>query len=331
MQASQRLFFQMVCGGLAAFALTGCATTARDEQVRALTETFAEAFKTANAAGQPLIDDLAAAERDAGQRAAVLRAKGKTVPDGATVGCPATEIAWQESGRNTGFIRGFCVADAPYFATVSEPPAAKTMRDGLDVVQRYSGVLLLLTSGGNIASAEAQLTQLSGNVSALLAFVPATQPYLVATGAALAELKPLLDNAAQRNNNDEVRRLLISGAPQVKKLLGALRSGAAEMFNSLAETSARAALSPAALDSAELTRANIARIESYRIGVANFVVLLDELQNALADAVAAAEAPAGQLSVASLTDTSVRLRIEADAVRRAWSALRSGPGVTEQR
>ena len=289
-----------------------------------MTETFAEAFTAANAAGQPLIDDLAAAERDIGQRAAVSRAKGAELPPAALVGCPASEVSWQELGHGRGFMRGFCLADAPYFATVGEPPVATTYRAALDVVQRYSGVLLLLTSGGNIAPAEAQLGQLTGNVGALLAFVPATQPYLAAAGAALTQLQPLLEAAARSHNNAEVRRLLIEGAPQLNELLAALRQGAVEMFNSLADASARAALAPAALDRPELAAADLARIETYRVGVANFIVLLGGVQSAFRDAVKAAAAPPGQVSVAALAETSVRLRVDAEAVRRTWSALRAG-------
>jgi hypothetical protein len=101
------------------------------------------------------------------------------------------------------------------------------------VIGQYADVLLLMAEGRNIPEAEAELHALSGNITALIGFIPGTQPYLVAFDAALQQLKPLIDAAAQRANDREVKRLLVEGAPHVYELIDAMKLGATAMFNGL--------------------------------------------------------------------------------------------------
>src|SRR5690242_534883 len=150
--------------------LMGCASQAPVGQLRV----FGEAFQATNAAAQPLIDDLALAERQIGRSNAVARAKGMGGATGA--GCPATEVNWQNVSGSSGFIRGFCAPDAIYFATVSEPPATFAFRRGMVVIGQYADVLLLMAEGRNIPEAEAQLYALSGNITAVIGFIPGAQP-----------------------------------------------------------------------------------------------------------------------------------------------------------
>jgi hypothetical protein len=295
----------------------GCASQAPVGQLRV----FGEAFQAADAAAQPLIDDLALAERQIGRSNAVARAKGEIQTTG--VGCPKTEVNWQLAGES-GFIRNFCAPDAIYFATVSEPPATYALRNGMAVIGQYADVLLLMAEGRNIPEAEAQLHALSGNITALIGFIPGAQPYLVAFDAALQQLKPLIDAAAQRANDKEVKRLLVEGAPHVYELIDAMKDGAKAMFNGLTDEAAKNAILPASLDNPALAEADIQRIEAYRIGVSNYDVLLDELKSTLESAVQAVQADDPQISVAALASASFRLRTQAEAVRLAWARLRSG-------
>ena len=58
--------------------LSGCATQAPVTEVRLISDSF----KTLDAASQPLLDDLAAAEREQGKRAALIRAQQRTAATG---------------------------------------------------------------------------------------------------------------------------------------------------------------------------------------------------------------------------------------------------------
>jgi hypothetical protein len=77
---------------------TGCATMAPVDETRL----FSKAFTAVDGASQPLLDDLAAAERRQGRD----NAKTKAEKNKYTGDCQG--ILWAESG----FIEGFCVADA---------------------------------------------------------------------------------------------------------------------------------------------------------------------------------------------------------------------------
>jgi len=171
---------------------------------------------------------------------------------------------------------------------------------------------------------QAQIQTLGNNIGSLLAFIPGAQPYVAAIGPILDGLKPIIAAAAQQENNKEVTRLLVEGAPKVKDLIAKLQDGAAAMFANLTDAAARHATSAEVRRNPDLAKPDIARMETYRASVSNYVYLLDGLKSALDDAVAAAEQPASPVTLASLAEKSSQLAAQAEAVRRTWSALRSG-------
>jgi hypothetical protein len=172
------------------------------------------------------------------------------VPDEAAyAACPRSDQRWQEVGSGTGFIRGYCLSDAAYFASLGEPPATQAFRGGLAVLGKYVDVLIFLAEGRNLEELHAQLDSLSSTIGQVLAFLPgggaAAGP---AIGGALGALKPLIDAAAQQGNDQEIKRLVLAGAPHARQLIDRLRDAAPLMFNVLTASAARAAVSPAALD-----------------------------------------------------------------------------------
>jgi len=135
-------------------ALASCASAQPVDQVRY----FSQAFGTVNTVGQPLLDDLAIAERRQGREVATRRANGKSLAPG---GCPADEVPWQKvTGDASGFINGFCLPDAPYFADLGDPPATQQLRGGLSVIERYAEVQSILTEGRNVDAAIGQVDAL---------------------------------------------------------------------------------------------------------------------------------------------------------------------------
>jgi hypothetical protein len=285
-------------------ALTACTTAPVQE-----TKYFSQALTAANSAGQPLLDDLATAERQQGQQRAVRAAKAGT----ACAGSPAAP--WQIVG-NGGFIRGFCVTDAAYFSELTEPPATAQFRGALQVIQQYADALSDLAEGQSAAATRADVQTLAQNVAGLLSIASP-----VVSGA-LNELKPLLDQAVQAASADEERRLIKQGAPIVGKLIDSLRQATPAIFNTLIEEPA-VRLTTVDLGQPTSSSADLNRIENYRHIIADYVVLLGKLGKAWEMLVAAVNQP-DTISLADLAASSAQLNADADAIRHSLAALRRG-------
>ena len=295
----------------AALLLSGCMSAPVD-QIRY----FSQAFAAVNTVGQPLLDDLAIAERAQGKQIAQRRAQGES--EVGSVGCPKERVPWQVLAGSAGFMRGYCLPDSGYFSDLGDPPATAQLRGGLIVIERYAAVLSLLADGRNVDGAIGEIGALGQEVGGLLAVAGvAEQPI----GAALLALQPILASAARQANAAEARRLILEGAPKVSALLAALYGAAPAMFDTLIEASAQRAV---LLEQPGPVAAEVARIEAYRVAVANYVVLLQQLQSAWDATLAAATAPQGQAGVASLVAQMAALRSNAEAARRVFAVLRMG-------
>lgn len=303
---------------LAVAALLVACATAPVDQIRH----FSQAFNSVNTVGQPLLDDLAVAERAQGRRVAVARAKRET-QDGKAA-CTPHASAWQPVPGSDGFIRGFCPQDAAYFSDLADPPATAALRGALHLVERYAEILSALAEGRNIDEALGQVDALAKNLSGLLSVAGGPAAPL---GLVLAPLQPILEHAARQSNAAEARRLIVAGAPHVSKVITGLRDAVPPMFNTLISRSA-IQLTAEASGSPAAAAPELARIAAYRQAVADYAVLLDRLQSAWELAAAAAAAPSGgSRTLVSLVQQTSALKADAEAARRALAALRTGvPG-----
>jgi hypothetical protein len=125
---------------------------------------------------------------------------------------------------------------------------------------------------------------------------------------------------------DEMKRLVLTGAPHVTKLIASLKEGAPAVFNTLILQSVRGVTSAEALKSATIAKTHLDRISTYRVAVSNYVVMLGELQNTFDELVTAVQLPRNAASVAFVAEKSARLAVHADAWRRIYSTLR-GAGI----
>ncbi len=294
---------------LATLLLGGCATTpAPLEQIKF----FSQAFAAVNTVGQPLLDELAVAERAQGKRVAARRAKDAAQNPPVGRGCEKADAAWVATGDAAlGFIGGYCLEDAGYYATVGDPPATAHLRGGLRVIERYAEVLTALAEGRNIDQAIGEVNALGQELSGLLAL----GGLQVALAPALQALQPVLANVARNANAEEARRLIVEGAPKVSTLLQALREAAPDTFNTLVSELRRASSASAAAAAA------VKEIEARRVAVSQYVVLLGRLQQAWDATVEAAKNPGGS-RLTDLVARTAQVRAEADAVRRSLAALR---------
>lgn len=297
---------------LSALLLGGCATTpAPVEQIKF----FSQAFATVNTVGQPLLDELALAERAQGKRVAEGRAKDAASSPPIGRGCEKTDAAWIIAGDpSLGFIGGFCIEDAGYYAPVGDPPATGSLRGGLRVIERYAEVLTALAEGRNIDQAIGEVNALGQELGGLLAM----GGLQVTLKPALQALQPVLADVARNANAQEARRLIVEGAPKVSTLIQALREAAPDAFNTLVSELRRASRVSAT------AAATLKEIEARRVAVSQYVVLLGRLQQAWDATVAAAQNPGGS-RLTDLVAKTAQLRSEADAVRRSLAALRVNP------
>ncbi len=305
--------------GLAVAFVAGCAT-APVAEIRQ----FNAAFVAVDQVGQPLLDDLSQAERAQGRGIAARRAQGKTTLGAAL--CPTSDVPWQEVPNSGGFIAGYCLPDAPYFASVGDPPATKIFRGALSIVGNYASVLVALAENRNVEGGIAEINQALGDAGAVLKVVGLASS-MSPIGAVVGQLEPILRKLAEAGNVETVRKLIQDGNPKVEALIVALRDAAPAMFNTITEAHATKLTSEAAENPA-VAEPLLNQIGVYRRVVSDYVVLLDQLYGAWRATVAAVEQPEGRGGQSDLIRRSAEIRSFADSVRRALSALRTGGSPT---
>lgn len=311
----------------------GCASGPPVAEVRMV----AKAFNDLSAASQPLLDDMALAERDQGKTAAEVRAEERSQGDTAAPATAASKASADfvpaercpeillVGGEREGFPRvqnGFCLEDSYYYSELADPPATRAFRRAFAAVGNYTELLVLLAEGRNIDEARGQLGTLAGNVAAALEAVGVGGAG-VGMKAALQALDPLIKLAAQQANAVELERVVREDEPKVEKLILALRAFARELFRTLTEAPF-ARFNTAGLENREIADVEAKRIEGYRVAVSNYVVLLDRYRELLADVVAAYDKPRNPVTLADLADRSAQLSAQADLWRRTLAGLRTG-------
>lgn len=308
--------------------LAGCASQPPVAEVRMV----AKAFDNLNAASQPLLDDLALAERAQGRSAAEARARQRAGDKPAASGpatlehllrrCPDILMMGGE-GALPGVQNGFCIEDSYYYSELADPPGTRAFRQALAAVGNYTQLLIVLAEGRNIDEAKGHLQALAGNAGVALEASGAGGAAGMALGAALIALDPLVSLAAKDANAEELQRVVRQESPKVRALIKELRSAARELFRTVTEIPL-ARFNTTGLQNQALAKTEVQRIESYRAGISGYVVLLDQYASLLGDLVMAYDKPRGTATLASLAERSAQLSAQADAWRRALASLRTG-------
>jgi hypothetical protein len=244
--------------------------------------------------------------------------------------CKEDSPRWQPAGPDLspsglGFIRGFCLEDAPYFSDLGDPPATRAFRTGVIVLGKYSDVLLVLAEGRNVEAAKGQLQSLGTSIAAGLALVPGAQVAAGVVVPVLTALEPVVEAAAQASNYQELKRVVTEAAPHFSRVVFALQAASPEMFTTLTESSMAQATPGNLRDNRLLAESLVAQIDGYRNIVSDFVVLLNELDKAhkaLAEALIHAKGQPPTL--AGLADRAQRLSGQAEGLRQAYVILRRG-------
>lgn len=305
--------------GAAALVLGAC-TAAPSAEVRL----FRDSVAAIDQAGQPLLDDLALAERAAYRAALREKAQANSAAE-ARGRPPAGEERWVGRPLGPGFVRDLRVPDAPFEASIGDPPGTAALRAGLGTVTALSAALVGLTDGTNADAAADDLVRSVAALSDLVAAGGALVGTPLATAglkAAIEELRGLARRLADEMNARRARELILENERQVEALLAGLRDAVPAMWSVLTSDLQITITANPRMAESEL-RAAVARAEAYRRLLSDYAVLIERAQAAWRGAVAAARTP-GSLTLAAVAENAARLRADLEAIRRAQAALRSG-------
>jgi hypothetical protein len=299
-------------------AVSACATAPLQE-----TKTFQLAFVAVDTVGQPLLDDLATAQRLEVQQLAIASAKR------IAAGKPSLRLKidcnfrWQTIDRTSGFITGFCGPDAPYYSKIGDPPKTAEFRKALALIGEFAQALTALADGTSAAAASAQAQQLARNFGSFAETLAGATGVGSAIAPAVNEiataLSPLVNQFANIASADQERRVVVEAQPKVTALIKALHDGAPSLFGTLIQQIA---------NQIELEDrpqpAEAARIDGYRLVISDYMRLLDRLNDAWNQLVIASKQPSNPTSLATLTVSSGQLAADAATVRQSLTALRFG-------
>ncbi|MBS0259531.1 hypothetical protein ACSV5S_04700 [Agrobacterium deltaense] len=269
------LFFVIV------FFLQGCTATGLREF-----ELYRQAYEAQFAEANALLVDIAKAERK----------------------------AWFDiNGKD----KNFAPDDAAYYVESVEPPLTASLRRSLQALNDYNAALVALGKGENAAAAVDRVTGFALNIKSASAAIGAidgkTAPPVVAQAAltlspGLAQAKIAAEALLAAAGREEFRRRLVANGKHMDAFLVALRDATPSMHLLL-----NAGQNRYSTDGGSAATRNAA-FESNRLRLAGWVLLIDQSRVALARALAAASAPAG-VSISSLNDASIELRVLAEKIR----------------
>lgn len=282
----------------------GCATAPPVEQVRA----FANASDAFNAASQPLLDEVAVAERERAWR--LIKNPPKSAKGVLELPLPG--------GATRRLQLDLPVEEVLAISTIGDPPATAAFRRGVGTIKHYANFLVLLAENQNIEAARAELGILATNVAGVVALVPGAQAASAIVSPALNALQPFIDNAVHAQNATELRLLVLNASPKIKELNAAIRKGAEPLFHTMASSQREAII-----DQSDPAPA-VDRIDAYRVSFANWLMLLDLVDQATDQLAAAVTNPDNAVSLGSLAELSTRITTYAEGTRRALAVFRAG-------
>lgn len=195
----------------------------------------------------------------------------------------------------------FTVGSAYYVSNIAEAPDTAQYRRALVILHEYAELLRVLVDGSNVESVRGQIEALAATV--------ATFTGTPGIGVAVNSLSALLDRMIVAGSVAEARRLAVEGEPAIQALLAAMKNATPSMFRVLTLDLRRA-------------RAENSKFSAYRVALANYVVLIDRLDEAFMRLIRAFERPSNPVTLAALVKTTAELTADVRAARQALAALR---------
>lgn len=191
----------------------------------------------------------------------------------------------------------FEVDDAYAFATNEDGRSTHAFRAGVSVVVDYASLLQALQEGSGTATPQAQILKIAADISAA-AVVPELS-------VAATALKPVISHLLNAQSRMEARRLAIDAAPQVDRLIVALRDAAPAIYKTIVA------------EKVSTGTVKGTNFEEYKVVAANYVVLLDKLLASFRALVLAYERPSNAAMLRTISENTGELTADAKALRSA--------------
>ncbi|NKK92922.1 hypothetical protein GFL95_17055 [Rhizobium leguminosarum bv. viciae] len=191
----------------------------------------------------------------------------------------------------------FYISDTYSYATTEDGSSTRSLRAGVSVIVDYANLMQSLQDGTRAAATQAYIQQIAANLS-----VAAVVPELNA--AALA-LKPFVDHLLRAQSQMQARSLVVNAAPDVERLIIALRNAAPAIYKNLVT------------DQAISDGVKGTDYEGYKVVAANYVVLLDKLLVSFKALLAAYEKPSNAAVLRTIAENTGELTADAKALRSA--------------
>jgi hypothetical protein len=256
---------------------------------------YEDAYRSAAAAGEDILDRMAVAERK----------------------------LYDIANPFDPLLTDFDPAAAGLVSDATDPPAAAAYRGALRAITSYNQALLGLASGKTAEEIAAKIAQLGAVGSAAAADIagiagrsPGTVAAVAAVNTIIAGFQPLAAKLLAFRTRDEFRTELIANADLIRNAIHEARASTSQVYGVLRD----AVIATAMADpnrTGQLTEAEVEQIKDYRRLLASWVVLLDASLDSFEIAIAAAQSD-GAISLDGLLLASQDL---AAAVRAARVGL----------
>lgn len=277
MQLRVLLLFAMSAG------LSGCLSYVPAQESRA----FADAARAVEDAGALVFDQLGIAERR--NRNAVFAAD------------PNNKYS-------------FSLEDAPFQASIGEPPRTTALRASLELITQYASLIVVLGEGGSADEAKGQIYAMVQSTSDILSVTSLFGlDDLTGLSPVTAELDALLRVALRANSIAEARRVALEGGPVMRELIAALIAATPAIYNAIVTDMRR---DPNTIAQHGRTA------QEYRVVLSNYVVLLRELESTFASLELAYRDQSSRTTLAMLVRQTATLEANVRAARIAFAALR---------
>lgn len=219
----------------------------------------------------------------------------------------------------------FTPEDARYYADSVDPPGTAAFRRSLATVKAYNDLLYALGTGQTAQALTAKLGELQVSVSKAITEIGVTAGAGAQTAAisgglssAFRALESIVRTGLKYRSRAAVRVYLLENYKHVRKILVEIRSGTQDIFPLLAD----AVLRRSRVTGTSPTAEEIAKIETYRKLLSDWVILIDVTIMALDQVyVSMGASQTIASSIAGLNTIAVDLATTAEAARKHLAEL----------
>jgi hypothetical protein len=218
------------------------------------------------------------------------------------------------------YYQDFELADAGAVSTIGLPPGAAAVDRGFRAIATYNDTLVALAENRNIDEAKGQLRQIISDVGGI---VP-VDPGAIAIATSVSDIvAQILTPAIEIDNRAQFRDKILEGYEPMRGLIGLLRTHSMSQYRAIIDPLVRRAENMNDQDPART--ALFDKINGWHHVFADYVVLLEAVDERLTVLKSAVEHPRETSALARASAGAAELRGYADGLRHSIDQLRALP------